>query len=283
MPAERLSRDRYLPPVLGVLLFVVTFVVTFALTLPREVILSAGETLLARQGISIVGEDARIVPWGVRFRNAAVRSPIGSRLDLDVIDARYEFLGLFRRLPFHLRLSRGRMSVDLRTSPKFQDPSKGSLEVRNLSTEDLGALLPTADRAGFAIDRFRVRWRGGDGKSTGDGDAALSYLRFPVPSPDSPIREAVLRDVRMKFTVRSGTLRISSLTGTYEGSQVEGTGEIARVLSPSAATITFHLRIRNPMEGQVAALFNLVAKNVKNANLRITGPLLAPSGEFQFF
>ena len=47
--------------------------------------------------------------------------------------------------------------------------------------------------------------------------------------------------------------------------------------------MTFHLRIRNPFEGRVAALFDMLSKNAKNATLRIVGTLAAPTGEFQFF
>jgi hypothetical protein len=92
-----------------------------------------------------------------------------------------------------------------------------------------------------------------------------------------------LRDVRLKFALRQGTLHVSSLTGIYEGSAVDGTGEIARFLTPSRSAMTFHLRIHNPLEGRIATLFDLVAKNAKNANLRIRGTLLAPVGEFLFF
>jgi hypothetical protein len=48
-------------------------------------------------------------------------------------------------------------------------------------------------------------------------------------------------------------------------------------------TMTFHLSVRNPFEGRVALLFDMLSKNAKNANLRIVGTLSAPKGEFQFF
>jgi hypothetical protein len=64
---------------------------------------------------------------------------------------------------------------------------------------------------------------------------------------------------------------------------VDGTGEITRVLSPGKSMMTFHLRIRNPFEGRVALLFDMLSKNAKNANLRIVGTVAAPVGEFQFF
>jgi hypothetical protein len=83
--------------------------------------------------------------------------------------------------------------------------------------------------------------------------------------------------------IRENAFRIPRLSGTFEGSQVDGTGEITRVLSPGKSTVTFHLRIRNPFEGRVASLFDMLSKNAKNANLRIVGSLAAPVGEFQFF
>ena len=64
---------------------------------------------------------------------------------------------------------------------------------------------------------------------------------------------------------------------------MDGTGEITRVLSPQQSTMTFHLSVRNPFEGRVALLFDMLSKNAKNANLRIVGTLTAPKGEFQFF
>jgi hypothetical protein len=47
--------------------------------------------------------------------------------------------------------------------------------------------------------------------------------------------------------------------------------------------VTLLLRIRNPFEGRVGLLFDMLSKNAKNANLRIVGSFAAPKGEFQFF
>ena len=82
--------------------------------------------------------------------------------------------------------------------------------------------------------------------------------------------------------VRGDAFQVPRLAGTFEGSSVDGTGEIAHLRSPGP-TITFHLRVRNPFEGRVAALFDMLSKNAKNVTLRIVGTLTAPKGEFQFF
>jgi len=191
---------------------------------------------------------------------------------------------LFRWLPIHFQAGRGQATVDVRTSPRLSNPGKVRVHVEKLSSDDLAGLLPTSTDAGFSIESADARWdRSASGTVAGKGEGTLAWLRLPVNAPDSPVREALLRDVRVKFAVREGTVHVSSLTGTYEGSVVEGTGEIARFLTPLSSSITFHLRIQNPREGKVGMLFNLVAKNAKNVNLRINGTLLSPTGEFQFF
>jgi hypothetical protein len=158
------------------------------------------------------------------------------------------------------------------------------VRLSRVGSDDLSALFPAPAGTGFLIDFAELLWkRNSAGEVSGTGEGSFSWLKLPVPTPDSPVREALLRDVRLKFVVREGTIHISSLTGTYEGSAVDGTGEIARFLTPAASSITFHLRIRNPLEGKIATLFDLVAKNIKNANLRIKGTLLSPTGEFHFF
>ena len=116
-----------------------------------------------------------------------------------------------------------------------------------------------------------------------NGAGTLNFLQVPVPAPGSPVREARIDGVSLSFLIREKALRIPKLAGTYEGSQVDGTGEILGVLSPRDSMMTFHLRIRNPFEGRVASLFDMLSKNAKNANLRIVGTLTAPTGEFQFF
>jgi len=111
-------------------------------------------------------------------------------------------------------------------------------------------------------------------------NASVSVL---TPPPGSPIREARIEGVSLSFLIRGKSLLIPKLAGTYEGSQVDGTGEIIEALSPRNSSMTFLLRIRNPFEGRVGMLFDMLSKNAKNANLRIVGTLAAPKGEFQFF
>jgi hypothetical protein len=240
---------------------------------------------LARQGIDFSCEDAGFTfPLGIACRKCVLAPRNGGSLSLDSAAASWEWTGLIRWLPVHLRAKRGAASVDVRTSPMVSNPSKVRLRLASVGSEDMAAFLSAGGGTGFLIDAAELQWKkGAAGRITGAGEGTLSWLRFPIPAQDSPVREALLRNVKLKFVVREGTLHISSLTGTYEGSAVDGTGEIARFLTPSQSAVTFHLRIRNPLEGRIAMLFNMVAKNAKNANLRVKGSLLSPTGEFQFF
>jgi hypothetical protein len=153
----------------------------------------------------------------------------------------------------------------------------------DISSNDLPISVFSASGAGFSIRQVEARWSESGGKVTAVGSGTLHFLQVPVPAPGSPIREARIEGVSLSFLVRDKAFRIPKLAGTFEGSQVDGTGEITGVLSPSSSTVTFHLRIRNPFEGRVASLFDMLSKNAKNANLRIVGTLAAPMGEFQFF
>jgi type II secretion system protein N len=279
------ARGRWLFAALGVLLFALVFLPAFLYTLPKDTVLSPLKTAFARQGIEFSCEDAGIAfPLRLVCRNAILVPRGGGALSLDSVAASWEWTGLFRWLPVHLRTTRGTASLDVRTSPMVSNPGKVRLSLTKVGSDDLAAFLPPATGTGFLIDAADLRWkRTSSGAVSGTGEGSLSWFRFPVPAKDSPVREALLRDVRLKFVIREGTLHVSSLTGTYEGSAVDGTGEIARFLTPSNSAITFHFRIRNPLEGRIATLFDMVAKNSKNANLRVNGTLLSPTGEFQFF
>ncbi|MBI5577324.1 MAG: type II secretion system protein GspN [Deltaproteobacteria bacterium] len=280
-----LARGRRIFAALGILLFALIFLFTFLYTLPGDAFLSPLRSALSRAGYDLTYENARIVfPLGVECRNAVLSPRGGAAVSFDSVLAAFEWTGLFRWLPFHLRATRGTASVDIRTSPMVSDPGKVRLRVSRIGSDDLAAFYPPASGVGFLIDSVDLQLkRSGGGRVSGTGDGSVQWLRMPIPAKESPVREALLKDVRMKFVVREGTIHVSSFTGTYEGSAVDGTGEIVRFSNPAAAAITFHLRIQNPLEGKIAALFDLVAKNVKNANLRIKGTLLSPTGEFQFF
>jgi type II secretion system protein N len=279
------ARGRRLPAALGVFLFSLVSLFAFLYTLPKETVLSPLNSALAVRGLEFGCEEAGFVfPLGLRCSNAVIVPRGGSPLSLDTVVAAWEWTGLFQWLPFHLRAVRGPASVDIRTSQMVSNPGKVHLRLSRIGSEDLGAFFPTSAGTGFLIDSADLQWKqAGNGAVSGAGEGSLSWLRFPIPAKNSPVTEAELRDVRLKFIIREGTLLISSLTGTCEGAAVEGTGEISRFLTPSVSAITFHLRIRNPMEGRISTLFNLVEKNTKNATLRINGTLQSPAGEFQFF
>lgn len=285
MSRRRIALGRWLLPIVGGFLFLLAFLLALSLTLPGDAILSFVRPALSRSGIEIDARSVRIAfPLAVRMTDATVsRRGVGA-LRLDSVVAACEPTGLLRWLPFRATVAKGDASAEIRTSPRFWNPGRARVRLANLSHEALSPLLPIVPGAGFHLDAADVTWRmTPSAEIIGRGTGRFSSLSLPIPTPDSPVREAELRDVEIHFALRGGTVHVSSVTGTYEGARVHGTGEIARFLTPLQATVTFHLTIENPLEGRLATLFDLVAKNAKNANLRITGTLFAPVGEFRFF
>ncbi len=286
MGSRRLPRARWLWLVPGALLFLVVFLFVVTYTLPGNAILSPVRSLLAREGLEISSESTRLeFPLAFRMENAVIRRPGGNALRLTAVRAAWEWTGLLRWLPFRATVTMGGAKAEIRTSPMFWNPGRGRFSLASLSSEDLSPLVPISlSGSGFLLDAAEGSWKRTAMEGvTGRGKGRFAWMRVPIPEPSSPIREALLEDVTILFALRKGTLIVSSFTGTYEGARVEGTGEIAQILTPSRSTITFHLKIVNPLEGKIGSLFDLLAKNAKNANLRITGTLLSPSGEFRFF
>ncbi len=277
---------RWLLPVLGTLLFLLVFLSVLTYTLPGNAVLSSVRPILAREGFEISAASARTeFPIAFRMDDAAIRRTGGRPLRLDTVRASWEWTGLLRWLPFHATASMGKAKAEIRTSPRFWNPGKGRLVIESLAGEDLSPLIPfPVSGTGFFLDSGEVLWRKSASKGlAGTGEGRFAWIRVPIPEPTSPIREALLEDVTILFALRGKSLIVSSITGTYEGARVEGTGEIANVQYPARATITLHLKIENPLEGKIASIFDLLSKNAKNANLRITGTLLSPTGEFRFF
>jgi len=282
----RFPRGRWLWLAPGALLFLLVFLSVLTYTLPGGVILSSVRPILAEEGLTIASESARTeLPLAFRMDNVVISRPGGDSLLLDTVRVSWEWTGLLRWLPFHGIASKGNTTAEVRTSPRVWNPRKGRLALASLSSEDLSPLIPiSSSGAGFQLDTVDARWkRSASGKITGTGTGRFAWVLVPIPDPASPIREALLKDVTILFALREGSLIISSFTATYEDARVEGTGEIAGIFTPSRSAITFYLKIENPLEGKIAAIFDLLAENAKNANLRITGTLLSPKGEFQFF
>lgn len=279
------ARGRWFLAALGILLFAFIFLSVFVYALPMDTVLSPLRSALGKRGIEFSCEDARIgFPLRIVCDKAVIAPRSGPPLSLDSIVVSWEWTGLLQGLPIRMTAIRAGSALEIRTSPNISNPGKVRIRLTKVGSDDLAALLAGAPGTGFLIETADLQWKqNSSGAVSGTGEGSLSWLRFPIPAQDSPVREAMLRDVTLKFVIRGGTLHVSSLAGTYEGSAVDGTGEIARFLTPSQSAMTFHLRIQNPLEGRIATLFNLVAKNAKNANLRIKGTLLAPAGEFQFF
>lgn len=285
MRRRRFAPGRWLLPILAGFLFLLVFAAVVSLTLPGDAILSLVRPALGRAGFGIEAGSVRMgLPLSVRMTDATISRQGVGRLRLDSVVAACRPTGLFRWLPFHLSVQMGQGSAEIRTSPRFWDPGKAQVRLAGIAHEDLAPLLPVGPGTGFRLDTAEVRWnRAGSGEITGRGTGRFSMLRLPIPTPGSPVREAELRDVEIRFALQGETVHVSSITGTYEGARVHGTGEISRFLNPFQAAVTFHLTIENPLEGRVATLFDLVAKNAKNVTLRITGSVLAPEGEFRFF
>ena len=269
---------------IGALLFLASLSSAVVLTLPSDAILSTLLPMLRKHGVDLSAREARFIfPSGIRLSGVTLSFPGNPPVALDEITAAWEWTGVFRWAPARLRFRKGAASGDLRFSPAFWSPGSGTLLLSGVSSSDLPLSVFSSSGAGFAIRQVEARWSVSRGKVTANGSGTLNFLQVPVPAPDSPIREARIEGVSLSFLIREGAFRIPKLAGTFEGSQVDGTGEITKVLSSGQSTVTFHLRIRNPFEGRVASLFDMLSKNAKNANLRIIGTLAAPVGEFQFF
>jgi hypothetical protein len=269
---------------LGVLLFLGALTSAVALTLPSDSILSLLRPMLRKQGVDLWAQEARFTfPSGIRLSGVTLSFPGNPPVALDEISASWEWTGLIRWAPARLRFRKDAAFADLRFSPAFWSPGSGRVLLSGFSSADLPLSIFATPGAGFSIRRVEARWKGRGGKVTANGSGTLHFLQVPIPTPNSPIPSARIDGVDLTFLIRENAFRIPRLSGTFEGSQVDGTGEITRVLSPGKSTVTFHLRIRNPFEGRVASLFDMLSKNAKNANLRIVGSLAAPVGEFQFF
>ena len=269
---------------LGVLLFLGALSSAVALTLPSDSILSVLRPMLRKQGVDLWAQEARFTfPSGIRLSGVTLSFPGNPPVALDEISASWEWTGLIRWTPARLRFRKDAAFADLRFSPAFWSPGSGRVLLSGVSSVDLPLSIFATSGAGFSIRRVEARWKGRGGKVTANGSGTLHFLQVPIPTPNSPIPSARIEGVDLTFVIRENAFRIPRLSGTFEGSQVDGTGEITRVLSPGKSTVTFHLRIRNPFEGRVASLFDMLSKNAKNANLRIVGSLAAPVGEFQFF
>jgi hypothetical protein len=269
---------------IAALLFLASLCSAVVLTLPSDAILSTLVPMLRRHGVDLSAQDARFVfPAGIRLSGVTLSFPGKPPVALDEIFASFEWTGLVRWAPTRLQFRKGTASGDLRFSPAFWNPGSGNVLLSGLSSSDLPISAFSTPGAGFSVRRIEARWNVRGGKVTADGSGTFHFLQVPVPTPGSPVRDARIEGVSLSFLIRDRALLIPKLAGTFEGSQVDGTGEIKGVLSPQGSKMTLYLRIQNPFEGRVGLLFDMLSKNAKNANLRIVGTLTAPMGEFQFF
>ncbi|MBP2678418.1 MAG: hypothetical protein H6Q82_1483 [Deltaproteobacteria bacterium] len=269
---------------IGALLFLAALSAAVALTLPGDTILSTLRPVLRSHGVDLSAQDARFVfPAGIRLSGVTLSFPGNPPVSLDEIVASWEWTGLFRWAPARLQFRKGAASGDLRFSPSFWSPGSGNILLSGVSSSDLPLSVFSTSGAAFSIRRIEARWNVQGGKVTANGAGTFHFLQVPIPTPGSPVSDARIEGVSLSFLIREKSLLIPKLAGTFEGSRVDGTGEIKGVLSPRYSVMTLHLRIQNPFEGRVGLLFDMLSKNAKNATLRIVGTLTAPKGEFQFF
>jgi hypothetical protein len=269
---------------IGALLFLASLGSAVALTLPSDTILSTLGPALRSHGVDLSAQDARFAfPAGIRLSGVTLSFPGNPPVALDEIVASWEWTGLFRWAPARLRFRKGPAAGDLRFSPAFWSPGSGNILLSGVSSSDLPLSVFSTSGAGFSIRRLEARWNARGGKVTANGAGTFHFLQVPIPAPGSPISDARIEGVSLSFLIREKSLLIPKLLGTFEGSQVDGTGEIKKVLSPRDSVMTLHLRIQNPFEGRVGLLFDMLSKNAKNVTLRVAGTLTAPTGEFQFF
>ena len=284
MPGKRPARGPWAVRVLGGILFLAALALVVAFTLPEDFLLSAIRPALRQRGMEIEAREARLnLPTGVRLSGVSITREGSPPVPFDEATIAWEWTGLLRWLPARFRLVRGDGAADFRFSPAFWAPSAGTVSLTAFDSSDIPFPAFSSSGASFGIRRIDASWKVEGGKVRADGSGTLRFLQIPVPAPDSPIREARIDNVDLAFQVRGDAIRVPRITGTYEGSRVDGTGEVSGLTGTGAARVTFHLRIQNPYEGRVAAMFDMMAKNAKNANLRIVGTLTAPTGEFQFF
>jgi len=277
----RPSKRRIYLYALGSILFAIGFLFAIALMLPMETVLGLITPSLEANGIQLDAEKARLVfPFGIRVENATLSIHGGHPISIEEATAAWELTGLFSGLPSHLRGVHGNTMVDIRLSPAFWNPSRGHVMFTGVSSDELAFPVFSSSGTKFSIRQVQAQWRGAGGSLDASGSVEFDYLLLPINAAGSPIREARIDNASLSLVVRGNTLHIHRLYGSYEGTSVEGTGEITQFLSPGDAAVTFMLTIRNPFEGRVGLLFDILAKNAKNVTLRINGPLGALKAEF---
>ncbi len=136
---------------LGAALFAGGFLLTVALTLPGETVLGLIAPSLESRGVRLAARNARLVfPLGIRLEEATLAVGRGRPIDLGEVTATWEWTGLFRWLPSHLRAVRGGSVADIRLSPAFWNPGRGQATFTGLSSEDFPLPVFGASGAGFS-------------------------------------------------------------------------------------------------------------------------------------
>jgi type II secretion system protein N len=262
------------------LLFLLSFGGALFLTLPRETLLLLARTTASRAGFAVDARSASTrFPATVRFDNVTLLrrgSPhpfLADRVELGIHP-----VGIFFGAPLRVRLLRSGGTVDSGSTLSF---TRGKVSVSSLSSADLS--IPPSSGFSFRVDTGDATWSRRGRTPDGSGTLRFRELRFPVPGADSPVREVLLKNVTIRFSLSGDSLRITSLAGEYEDTRMEGTGEITSLFGAGEPAVSGRLRVLNPLSGRVAALFDMTGRNARNATFHLSGPLRSPRGELQLF
>ena len=275
--SKRPSKSRIRAYAFGGLLFIIIFMLAVAFTLPMETVLGLVTPSLEAKGISLEAENTRFVfPLGIRLENSAVSIRDSHPIPIYEATAAWEFSGLYKGLPSRLRIIHGQSLADIRLSAAFWNPGRGEATLEGISSDMLASVL-SASKMKFSIRRIQTRWQGAGNDLNGAGSAEFDYLLFPVNLPG--IQEVRIDNVSASFVAKGNTLHIHRMRGNFREAQIEGSGEIDRFISGDASVMLL-LTLRNPFKGEVGMLFSMLAKNVNNAAIKISGKPGALKTEF---
>lgn len=277
--ASGLLRKFWLPVVLVI---ATAFSAGFVLSLPADRIVASIFRSISAKGISLSAASSRITfSPGIEMTGVSV-AVTGRRAipAIDRVEIRLDWAGLFKGRPIRVDAERGDSTFSASMSPFKPFSERGTVEASRLAGTDIASLLePEGTAPDLFVESLQASW---DvlGNPRGRGKVILRTLTIPLSDPSSLVRSATVTDANIDFALLDRSISITGFTGRFEGCDVDGTGDIASAGPPR---MTVHLRVKNPFEGKVATLFEMMSRNAKSATLRIKGSLASPQAEMLVF
>lgn len=267
----------------AILVIAAAFSVGLLSSLPADRIVASISRNLATEGFSLSAASSRITfSPGIEMTGVSMVVP-GRRAipAIDRVEIRIDWAGIFKGRPVRVEAERGDGTFSASLSPFKPFSERGSVEAHRLSGGDIAPLLGSDGDTSpdLFVESLKATWDV-SGNPRGRGKLLLRTLTIPLSDPSSLVRSATVTDASIDFAIFERSVSITGFTGRFEGCNVDGTGDIA-LAKPSRATV--HLRVRNPFEGKVATLFEMMSRNAKSATLRIKGPLASPQAEMLVF